>query len=106
MSKTEPNSLTLSMLFHQKMHRFGIMERNIFQSINLDLIEDDEGNTSDEAEISDEGEWVPPPEENGDSVTSDSDDDCPTFTNLVPVAINTTTETSHSNGGDDVEQAV
>ena len=37
-----------------------MMERNIFQNLNVPIDEDDEGNISDKDEISDEDECVPP----------------------------------------------
>ncbi|GFO30288.1 PiggyBac transposable element-derived protein 4-like protein [Plakobranchus ocellatus] len=63
------------------------MERNLFQSLNVPLDDDDyeNGNLSDEVELSDEDEWVPPCEESEDSESSDEGH---TYTELAPANVN------------------
>ncbi|GFO14991.1 hypothetical protein PoB_004149600 [Plakobranchus ocellatus] len=63
------------------------MERNLFQSLNVPLDDDDyeNGNLSDEVELSDEDEWVPPCEESKDSESSDEGH---TYTELAPANVN------------------
>ena len=62
------------------------MERNIFNTLDLQLWDDDEdGNLSEELDMSNEEQWLPPnapTEEEQDTSESDVSDDEPTYTTL------------------------
>ena len=61
------------------------MDRNIFETINVPLGDDDDDQSS-EGEMSDEDEWIPPQVE-VEELDSGEDEDSPVYATLQPVSI-------------------